>query len=390
MMTRTSEDTGRNLLSLALGAAAMYWLDPQSGRRRRAKVRDKLSSAANETRDAIGVTARDFRNRAHGVAARASRVLRTDEPGPEKLEARVRSELGYLCSHPSAIDVIVHDGRVELRGPVLKSEADQLVRGVKSVRGVSEVESHLEVHESADDVPALQGAPEKPRARFDFMQEKWSPTTRLLATAAGAALIGFGGIRRGAIGMGSSLLGLLALARGFSNLEVSRLTGVGAGRRAIELDKTLIINASVDDVFAFWESMENFPRFMTHVREVERVGDNRFRWCVEGPAGVPFQWDAEITQIVANKFLQWRSLPGSLVGNAGTIRFDPVEGGATRLTVRLAYNPPGGALGHAFAALLGMDPKAQMDDDLLRLKSLLEEGKTKGKEATVTRRDVQP
>jgi len=34
-----------------------------------------------------------------------------------------------------------------------------------------------------------------------------------------------------------------------------------------------------------------------------------------------------------------------------------------------------GALGHAVAALLGADPKKQLDEDLLRLKSLLEREK---------------
>ena len=36
------------------------------------------------------------------------------------------------------------------------------------------------------------------------------------------------------------------------------------------------------------------------------------------------------------------------------------------------------------AALLGADPKRQLDDDLLRLKSLLERGKASGHEERVT------
>ena len=39
-------------------------------------------------------------------------------------------------------------------------------------------------------------------------------------------------------------------------------------------------------------------------------------------------------------------------------------------------NPPGGALGHLAALLFGADPRSEMDEDLLRLKSLIEEGKT--------------
>jgi hypothetical protein len=43
----------------------------------------------------------------------------------------------------------------------------------------------------------------------------------------------------------------------------------------------------------------------------------------------------------------------------------------------MSYNPPAGAIGHAIATLFGADPKRAMDEDMLRLKSLLEEGKTR-------------
>jgi uncharacterized membrane protein len=51
----------------------------------------------------------------------------------------------------------------------------------------------------------------------------------------------------------------------------------------------------------------------------------------------------------------------------------------------VTYNPPLGAIGHAVAALFGSDPKKQLDDDLLRLKSLVEQGKASGREQQVTR-----
>jgi uncharacterized membrane protein len=38
----------------------------------------------------------------------------------------------------------------------------------------------------------------------------------------------------------------------------------------------------------------------------------------------------------------------------------------------MSYNPPGGAVGHAIARLLGRDPKQEMDDDLMRMKAFIE------------------
>jgi uncharacterized membrane protein len=56
--------------------------------------------------------------------------------------------------------------------------------------------------------------------------------------------------------------------------------------------------------------------------------------------------------------------------------------------VRMIYNPPAGALGHAVASLLGGDPKSRMDEDLMRFKSLLEEGRTRMHGPQITREEL--
>jgi hypothetical protein len=68
------------LAAFGLGAAIMYILDPESGRRRRAIARDRTVSAANDTAEAIGDAARDLRNRAHGTAAEVKGVLSSHQP----------------------------------------------------------------------------------------------------------------------------------------------------------------------------------------------------------------------------------------------------------------------------------------------------------------------
>lgn len=55
------------ITGLGLGAAAMYLLDPQGGRRRRAMIRDKATSANRRTQRAIRGRAKDISNRAKGL-----------------------------------------------------------------------------------------------------------------------------------------------------------------------------------------------------------------------------------------------------------------------------------------------------------------------------------
>jgi gas vesicle protein len=63
------------ILGLALGALAMYAMDPRQGRRRRHEARDKLYSASRKTRKAIDRKSRHFANRAKGMQAKANHLL---------------------------------------------------------------------------------------------------------------------------------------------------------------------------------------------------------------------------------------------------------------------------------------------------------------------------
>ncbi|HEX2197367.1 MAG TPA: hypothetical protein VHG88_01915 [Burkholderiales bacterium] len=64
----------RTLFWLGLGAAAMYLLDPEQGRRRRALMRDQAIKARRLIHERASGTARDLGNRAYGAAAEARRA----------------------------------------------------------------------------------------------------------------------------------------------------------------------------------------------------------------------------------------------------------------------------------------------------------------------------
>ena len=60
-----------------------------------------------------------------------------------------------------------------------------------------------------------------------------------------------------------------------------------------------------------------------------------------------------------------------MLENAGIIRFTQA-GAGTRVNLRFCYHPPAGGAGEAVAQLLGSDPRAKVNEDLGRMKSLLE------------------
>lgn len=369
---------------LALGAALAWSFDPQRGARRRAGLRQGAAHLGRELSEALASSAHDLVHRSRGLLAQLRSRLNPEPVSDALLTRRVRARLGRVCSHPGAVAVICKNGRVELRGPILKDEVKPVVRALCRVSGVREVDSHLEVHDSAAHIPALQGAAHA----FERAHERWAPATRAMLGVTGAGLISWGLRRRGTLGTGAGLAGANLLVRSVTNLPTRRLVGIGAGPRAIDLQKVVHVNAPLEEVFAFFEHFDNFPRFMRHVRAVVLSGDV-WRWTVDGPVGVPVSWSAQVIQYAQNQLIGWRSVEGSLIGNEGTIRFEPDRGG-TRLSIRLSYNPPGGALGHALVTALGANPKRQLDDDLVRFKSLLEKGKATGRAERVTKEQVSP
>jgi uncharacterized membrane protein len=186
----------------------------------------------------------------------------------------------------------------------------------------------------------------------------------------GGALTLYGVVRRGPIGFAARTLGAGMLWNQLRTPGAEAPAG-RERRRTVDIQKTLFIDAPSDRVYGFWTDYENFPLFMSNVREVRDLGGGRSHWVVRGPGGVPIEWDAVLTEQVPGELIAWRSRPGSMLENAGAVRFRP-EGSGTRVDLRLCYSPPAGGAGQAVVELLGADPRAKLNEDLGRLKSLLE------------------
>jgi hypothetical protein len=175
----------RGLTFLGLGAGLMYFFDPDRGRRRRALFRDQWIHGMHEMREAVEVLSRDLGNRATGLASEARSLFAEDHAPDAKIEARVRAALGRVVSHPRAIRVETRNGCVTVSGPILASEVEHLLSTARCVRGVCRVENRLEVHRRPGDHPALQGGTPRPGVRPELLQERWSPTAKLLVGVAG-------------------------------------------------------------------------------------------------------------------------------------------------------------------------------------------------------------
>jgi len=166
-----------------------------------------------------------------------------------------------------------------------------------------------------------------------------------------------------------------AAVAGVTALDVVASRRVSGGDEAIHVEKTIIVSKPANELYQFWRNFEAFPRFMSHLKSVQKTGDRRYHWVARGPANTDVEWDAELLEDRPNELIRWRSLEGSDVDNAGEVRFERAPGDrGTQVKVVLDYRPPAGVLGAFAARLFGEDPEKQIHVELHRFKQLVETG----------------
>jgi uncharacterized membrane protein len=213
-----------------------------------------------------------------------------------------------------------------------------------------------------------------------------SSNERWLALAAGGTLVGLG-ITGRTPSLLSSLLGgyliyrattgncVLYQALGVSTADsTAENTAIAAGH-GTRVEHAVTVSKPAPEVYRFWRDLENLPRFMTHLLDVDTTTDGRSHWIAKGPLGIKVEWDAELVTDTPNKVIAWRSLDGADVDTAGSVHFTELPNGrGTEVRVELKYDPPAGKLGTAIAKLVGRSPEAQIRADMRRFKQIMEAG----------------
>jgi uncharacterized membrane protein len=373
---RDTTDTGYEIAKWLGGAAAgallMYMLDPDRGGARRAQSAAAVRNAGARTSSALGNVWRDASERIGHLrdsAAGMADDLRTD--GAAAKTGAALERVGRAASE--ALDA------------GLDKAKDALGRASEAVgSGVDKAKSTLsrtgDGMDKTSDALTGSSAASGLRGRMrDVLQTgpngEWTPTARNSALAGGGLLALYALSRRSPLALALGLAGVALLARGAANQSLTgMLRGRGLGMdQTIDFSKSIHIDAAPDDVYDVWTNYENFPQFMSHVAEVRDLGRGRSHWVVRGPGGSEYAWNSVLTEQSRPHRLAWRSEAGAEIPQSGSVQFEPHRGG-TLVTVRMSYSPPVGALGHGLATLLGSDPKAQMDDDLARMKAFIERG----------------
>jgi uncharacterized membrane protein len=143
----------------------------------------------------------------------------------------------------------------------------------------------------------------------------------------------------------------------------------------MDLSAVVTIRRPPEEIYGYWRRLEHLPAFMAHLESVRVTGDETSHWVATAPFDRTVEWDATITEDVPGERISWTSTGDADVENRGSVRFAAAPGDqGTEVHVTLSYEAPGGALGKAIARYFGEDPRQHLDDDLRRLKQVLETG----------------
>jgi uncharacterized membrane protein len=209
------------------------------------------------------------------------------------------------------------------------------------------------------------------------------PTERQASMVGGAALAVSGltsiARRRYLPGLAMVAAGGMLLFRGKTGhcdlYEALGVDTIHTSESGMRIEKVVTINRPSREIYDYWHNLENLPHFMKHIDSVQITGAKTSHWKASGPGGVTVEWDAEMMDDYPSQQISWHSVGDTNFPNKGTVEFLEAPGGrGTEVRVTMDYYPPGGMAGKAAAKLMHPVTAQQLEEDLKRLKQIMETG----------------
>nr|MDQ2687397.1 SRPBCC family protein [Armatimonadota bacterium] len=109
-----------------------------------------------------------------------------------------------------------------------------------------------------------------------------------------------------------------------------------------EHSASVTVNAPVHQVYQLFSHFNDFPKFMSFVKEVTYKDDQNSHWVVDVVGN--HEWDAVNEGWIPDQQIGWKSTDG--MKNSGVVTFESVGADQTKVTTQVSYEPPAGFLGN--------------------------------------------
>jgi uncharacterized membrane protein len=147
-----------------------------------------------------------------------------------------------------------------------------------------------------------------------------------------------------------------------------------------QIEKSIEVNVPARTAYNQWTQFEDFPRFMEGVKQVRQLDARTLEWHAE-IGGKDVSWTSVITEQEPDRRISWQSTGGA--ANSGTVTFEDLGDGRTRVALRIDYEPEGAlqSTGSAFGVV-----SARVAGDLHRFKEFIE---SRGRETGAWRGEIR-
>ncbi len=108
-----------------------------------------------------------------------------------------------------------------------------------------------------------------------------------------------------------------------------------------EHSASVTVKAPVHQVYELFTHFNDFPKFMSFVKEVTYYDEQRSHWAVQVIR--QYEWDAVNEDWIPDQQIGWRSTRG--LRNSGKVKFRALGPERTSVDVYIQYTPPTGPLG---------------------------------------------
>ncbi len=213
------------------------------------------------------------------------------------------------------------------------------------------------------------------RINIEQLERVASVTTGLLLFSLGLGKA----IRLKPLGLLGVAAGAYLVNRGASgNCAILQQAGIDTNEKVnapLVIRETMIIDRPRQEVFDAWRKLENLPKFMKHLKNVEQLDKKRSHWeaNIPGGLGTTIEWEAEITEELDGEYIAWHSVWNAIIDNSGEVAFrDARIGYGTEIQATILYRPPAGDVGTTIASYFNSKFEQLLREDLRRFKYVLE------------------
>jgi len=150
--------------------------------------------------------------------------------------------------------------------------------------------------------------------------------------------------------------------------SISDFAGEGVN---LTVEQSVVVNRGASDLYWFWRTLANLPRFMPNLLSVHESGLVSY-WMARTDSGKSVEWTSRIIEEQPPKVLSWRWVTGRTLSNTASVWFSHSSQDETVVKAVFKYSLPNRPDMNVILNSLSLAAEQQLAQALRNFKNLME------------------